>query len=209
MAEEEAKGPAHWWEGLRSKASHAVADRQAAFARGRVAGVTVTDDAGRTLVEAGQRIDDDILAQARQAGKIAALAASAMKAQAQDIKEKAQAQYARTEAGQEAQVLESVEDYREARRYLGRMLTLDVTDIRGNVVVASGKVLDDADLRRAREAGLLSALLAAAQRSLPAGPDGNVVSPLPSPASSPRRAPVLLAGPDDKEEEEGEGKGCN
>lgn len=200
MTEREMKGPANWWEGLKSKASQAFFNQQAGFARGRIAGVTVVDDAGRTLIEAGQRIDDDVIAKAKKAGKIAALAASAMKAQTQDLKEKVGAHYSRTEAGQEALLLGSVEEYREARRYVGRTLTMDVTDIRGNVVASSGKELDEEDIRRVRDAGLLAAFLVAAQDSLPPASHNTVAPPPLFPTSAPRRAPVLLAEPEEEEE---------
>jgi hypothetical protein len=198
MVQKEAKGLARWWKGLWSRASGAVVDQQEAFVRGKVAGIPVTDEAGNMLVEAGQRIDDQILTQARAAGKIAALASSVLKAQAQDARETVQTHYARTETAREARLLESVEEYREVNRYLGRTLTLDVTDIRGNIVVPSGKTLDREDVDRAREMGLLAALLSVAEQSLPAtAPQGGV--PLPSPASAPRRAPLLLADPDEEE----------
>jgi hypothetical protein len=205
MPHNETKGLAGWWHNLRERATQAVADQEVAFARGKVAGVAVTDDAGQLLVDAGQRIDEAVIARAKQAGKIAALAAAAVAAQKQDLKENIQAHRARTESGQEALYLGSVEEYREARTYLGRTLTMDVTDIRGNVVVASGKTLDDEDIRRARDAGLLSALLVVAEQALPPAPNANTTSPAPPPISSasplptkaPRPAPILLNGPEE------------
>ncbi len=198
---EELGGIGGWLKGLRGKAEKAVGEKQADFARGRVAGVAVTDDAGNTLAEAGQRIDDAILARARQAGKLAALAGAVVQGQTQDLRETVQTQYAKTENAKEARLLDSVEEYRESRRYIGRILTMDVTDIRGHVVVPSGKTLDDADILRARDAGLLSALLSAAEQSLPALAGGSTPAPIPTytPPPAPRAAPTLLNGPEEEE----------
>jgi len=161
-----------------------------------VAGVTVTGDGGEVLVDAGQRIDDTILDRARRVGKIGAVAASAVSAQTQDLKESLHSHYAHSESGREKRLLESVDEYREARNYLGRSLTMDVTDVRGNIVVPSGKALDDEDVRAARDAGLISALLAAAEQAPAPGP---IIpsAPAPSfPAALPRPLPILLGGPD-------------
>jgi hypothetical protein len=193
-----------WWHDIKTRASEAVTAKEADFARGKVAGVAVTDDAGNVLIEPGHRIDDEAIARARQAGKMTALAAAAVKAQTQDLKERVGTQYARTDSGREKLYLESVEEYREARTYLRRILTMDVTDIRGNVIVPAGKALDDEDIRRARDEGLLSALLVAAEQSLPPAPEtpasappAAAGAPFPPPAA-PRPAPLLL-NPDEAE----------
>jgi hypothetical protein len=196
----------NWWQRLKLKASQAVIDREAAFVRGKIAGVTVTDRAGKVLVEPGHRIDEAIISRARRAGKMGALASAVWKAQTQDLKEKVGTQYSRTNRKREEYYLNSVEEFREARTYLRRILTMDVTDIRGNVVVASGKALDDEDIRRARDAGLLSALLVAAQQALPPRDEAPAPTPPPYPQySAPRPAPTLLATPDDEESEQGRG----
>ena len=198
MAHEESKGLSGWWHGLKNKATQVVGDQQADFAHGKIAGVTVTDDAGNVLVEAGQRITDEIVAQARKAGKVPALAAAAMKGQGQDLKEQVQTQYARTDSAQEARLLDTVEEYSESRRYLGRVLTMDVTDIRGNIIVPSGKTLDEEDVRTARDAGQIGAFLAAAEQSLPVA---SAVTPGPPPLfapSAPRPAARLLNDPDEQ-----------
>ena len=205
MAHDETSGLAHWWHHLKDKASQAVADQEAAFARGKIAGSAVTDDAGELLVDAGQRIDEAVIERARQAGKIGALARAAVAAQTQDLKESVQTHYSRTESGQEARLLDSVEEFRAARAYLGRTLTIDVTDIRGNSVVPAGKTLDDEDIRRARDAGLLGALLVAAEQAPPASSQPTSTSSAPADSSvampvsvaSTRQAPVLLTGPED------------
>ncbi len=196
MAQYGTNGIGGWWAGLRGKASTAIEKQQAAFALGKVAGVTVTDARGEALVEAGQRIDATMIALAQQCGKVAALAASALQAHGQDIKEKVQAQYAQTETARESRLLESVEEFAEVHRYLGRALTMDVTDIRGNILVASGKVLDAEDAQKAREAGQLSALLVAAEQSVPAVRPPDILTASYMPATTPVRPRTLLAEPE-------------
>ena len=73
---------------------------------------------------------------------------------------------------------------------------MDVTNIRGDVIVPSGKVLDREDIIMAREAGQISAFLAAAEQSLP--PDSLTAgTPTSSPMPQPRLARTLLAVPDE------------
>ena len=201
MAEQESSGIGGWLKGLRGKASQAVADQQAGFARGKVAGVEVVDDAGNVLVAAGQRVDDALLERVRQAGKMGALAGAVVQGQTQDIRETVQTQYAKTDSAKEARLLDSVEDYREVRRYLGRILTMDVTDIRGHAVVPAGKTLDDGDIQLARDAGLLSALLVAAEQALPAPSTSDTPAPTAAytPPPVPRPAPTLLNAPDEND----------
>src|SRR5437764_620970 len=81
------------------------------------------------IVEAGHPIDDAVIERANASGKLHAVAAAAASAQAQDLKEKAKEAYERTQDGQEAKSLSSVEDFVEARRYLGRVAVMDVTDV--------------------------------------------------------------------------------
>ena len=196
MAQNERKGGGGWLAGIRSKATDAIEKQQAAFALGKIAGITVTDGQDNTIVEAGQRIDEAMIARAYACGKVAALGASALQGQKQDLKEKVQAQYARTESGREAQLLNSVEDFAEVHQYLGRATTMDVTDIRGNVLVPAGKVLDAADAQIARDAGQLGALLAVARESIPAprpteGPEHSY-----TPVARPQRPRTLLGDPE-------------
>ena len=196
MAQYEAGGIGGWWAGIRGKASNAIEKQQAAFALGKVAGVTVADAQGVAIVEAGQRIDASMIALAQQCGKIAALAASALQAHGQDLKEKVQAQYAQTETAKESRLLESVEEFAEVHRFMGRELTMDVTDIRGNVLVPSGKVLDVEDAQRAREAGQLSALLVAAEQSVPSTQPLGSMAVSYVPAATAQRPRTLLTGPE-------------
>jgi hypothetical protein len=196
MAQGEANKGGGWLAGLRNKASEAIEKQQANFALGKVAGVAVLDAQGVPIVEAGQRIDEAMVAQAVQCGQIAALSAAALQGQKQDLKEKVQAQYAKTDRGRESHLLDSVEEFAEAHRYLGRATTMDVTDIRGNILVPSGKVLDAEDAQRARDAGQLGALLVAARESVPAPqtPEREAYKP----ASTLSRPRTLLAEPEDE-----------
>ena len=66
----------------------------------------------------------------------------------------------------EARSLDSVEDFMEARRYLGKYAVLEVTNIRGEIIVPAGTQIDDEYIRKAREAGQLSALIYSAKPSL-------------------------------------------
>lgn len=197
MAQDQTNESGGWWAGIRNRAANAIEKQQAAFALGKVAGVTVTDAEGNPVVEAGQRIDEAIVARAYQCGKVAALGASALQAHGQDIKEKVQAQYARTENGREAQLLDSVEEFAEVHQYLGRATTMDVTDIRGNVLVPAGKTLDAADAQLARDAGQLGALLVAARQSVPSTRADESPANAYVPASAPQRPRTLLAEPED------------
>jgi hypothetical protein len=91
-------------------------------------------------------------------------------AQVQDLKEKAETAIDQTDEGREARNVGSVDEYVLARRYIGRIAVIDVTDIRGRIVVPAGKEIGDEDVRRAREAGQLSALIYSAQQPQPPRP---------------------------------------
>lgn len=193
MAQYQEKSGGGWFAGLRSKAFDAIEKQQAAFALGKIAGMEVTDPRGTILVEAGQRIDEAIVARAYECGKVGALGAAALEAQKQDLKEKVQSQYAHTESGRESQLLETVDDFAEVHRYLGRATTMDVTDIRGNILVPSGKVLDVADAQLARDAGQLGALLVAARQSVPSARPYEDRASSYVPVHAPQRPRTLLA----------------
>lgn len=150
--------------GLKQKAADTVAQQEANFVRGQVAGTEVRDDVGFVLVDAGQMIDDQVIERARAAGKIHKLVGAVTKAQTQDVREKIGTQWEKTQDGKEAAALNSAEDYAEARRYVGRVVGVDVTDIRGTVLVAAGQRLKEDDVRVVREAGQLGALLFAMQQ---------------------------------------------
>jgi len=188
-----AEGPKNplgrFWQNLRQKTTNAVGRQAAALARGKVAGRAVTDDAGQVLVDAGHVIDDAAIARAEAAGKLADLAAAAMTAQVQDLKEQAAGQYHRTDEGRESWALGTMEAYAQARGYIGYLAGLDVTDIRGNVIVPAGKKIEDADVRAVREADQLAALIFSAQQGGLAPPGYETQAPADSPAP---QAPLLV-----------------
>jgi hypothetical protein len=163
------------WRGLKDKTTETVARQEAAFVRGKVAATAVSDGAGNVIVEAGHRIDDRVIQRAEAAGKLHALTLAVSSAQVQDLKEKARESYGSSVDGREAHAVNTIEEFAEARRYVGQRIGMDVTDVRGNVIIAAGKKLDDADVRLAREANLLSALIFAAQQAPP--PEAETAAP--------------------------------
>ena len=187
------------------KAAEAVSDQQASFVRGKVAGKTVMDDSGVVIVEAGHVIDDSAIERAASAGKMHLLTSTVVTAKAQDFKEKAQDAFAQTDSGQENRSLNSVDQYVEARRYIGRYTGMDVTDIRGAVLIPMGKQINDQDVAFARESGQLGALIYAAQQPLPEGflearEAEAAAEPLYKPQGAStyhRPKPLPLVGPDD------------
>jgi hypothetical protein len=155
------------WTGFRKKALETVASQEAAFSRGKVAGSDILADDGTVIVHAGHTIDDRAIERAQAAGRLHALAASVAKAGAQDLRQKAKDTYDRTPDGIESRSLNSVDHAIEARRYEGSIAGLDVTDNRGNVIIEAGKTIRHPDIDRAREAGVLGALIYSAQQLPP------------------------------------------
>ncbi len=195
-----------FWNSLKQQTSEKVAIGEASFARGQTAGSSVYDDAGQPVVLAGQVIDDGVLERAQAAGKLHAVVAAAMRAQVQDVKEQARTAYEASGDGREAANLETVDEYVEARRYVRWTAAIDVTDIRGNVLIPAGKEIDEDDVRLAREAGQLGALIYSAQQSGPPGVRAQAATPPPQeyrPAPTrpaPPRPTLPLLSPDEREE---------
>ena len=201
MADDFGKQVGRFFKGIRDKTAETMARQQASFVRGRVAGTAVHADDGSLIVDSGHLIDDPVIARAERAGKLGALVVSAGAAQMQDLKEKASETLSNTQDGREAHSLNSVDEFREALGYSGRYTGVDVTDIRGNVVVPAGKKIDAADVRAARDAGLLSALIyssqqghataEAAKSEASSSPDASA----PTPAPPKKRASLPIIGP--------------
>lgn len=166
---------------LKKETASVVSREAASFARGKVAGRTVIAPSGETIVEAGRTITEEVIAAAERTNCTSALATSAAAAKLQDLQESASRAIDATPDGQEARSLGSVEDAIEARRYVGFVTAMDVTDIRGAIVIPAGCTVDDTTIRTAREAGLLSALVFAAQQG------GRARSTAPS--TPPRKSP--------------------
>lgn len=178
------------WNGFRKKAVETVTQQEAQYVRGKVSAKTIADDRGQIIVDAGHRIDDAVIQRAQAAGKMHALLAAAVTAQAQDVREQVQKRYESTPDGQEAQSMATSDQYLEARNYIGRIAGVDITDIRGNVLVPAGKEIKDEDVRLVRDAGQLTALIYAAQQAAPLHPvtPEPVREPAPPPPSSTRAA---------------------
>jgi hypothetical protein len=156
------------WRGLKRKTEQTLSQQQRSFVRGKVAGVAVTDEAGNVLVDAGHLIDDAVIERAVAANRLSALFNAAVTARAQDFREKAAEIIAGTPQGRENQTLSQVEQYAEARRYVGRRAGMAVTDIRGTVIVEAGTEITEQVVIQAREANLLGALIFSAQQPAPA-----------------------------------------
>lgn len=175
--------------GLFSNAKKAAEDvlesQQIALSRGRTASKDVLSDSGEIIVEAGHRIDEETIQKAKSAGKLSALAGAAVTSSAQDFRERARNTYDSTPDGIEARSMASSEQYIEARRYIGRIASVDVTDIRGNMIIQAGQKLDDSHVRAAREADQLGSLIYSAQQS----PAVNYASPPPPPVAAAPSAP--------------------
>ncbi len=207
MAEDFGKQLGRFFKGIQEKTSETFARQEAAFARGKVAGTAVHSDDGTLIIDAGHLIDEAVLANAERAGKLGAVAVSAGTAQMQDLKEKATDTLANTQNGREARSLDSVEEFQEALAYVGRYTGVDVTDIRGNIIIPAGKKIDPEDVRAAREEQLLSALIYSAQQGhAPApGSSGPIAEPSTSPGlgypattPTPKRAALPVVGPNAK-----------
>jgi hypothetical protein len=195
MAEDLGKQLSGLWDRFRKKAADSVAQQSVALVRGRPAARDVFDDAGNLLVGAGHVIDEAAIERASAAGKMPALVAAAAAAQSQDLQEKLKGAYERTPEGQDQRNLEDSDEYLEARRYIRYVAAVEVTDIRGAVLVPAGKVIEDADVRLVRDAGQLAALIYSAQKSGPP-PLGDTIGTAPPPATDlpPRRRTAVPLG---------------
>lgn len=162
------------WDRLRRGASDAVAQPGAALVRGKTVATDVLDSRGVLIAAAGTKVDDTVIKYALEAGAMPALLASVVTAATQDIKERVQTEFERTPEGQDRRNLANSELYIEARGYIKWVAALEVTDIRGTVLVPAGKVIEDEDVRLVREADQLAALIYSAQQS---GPPPSAVTP--------------------------------
>jgi hypothetical protein len=167
MADDLGKRVSSLWDRFRSKASDVVAQQSAAIVRGKISARDVYDDAGNLLVGAGKEIGDAVIERATAAGKMPALVSAVAEAGTQDLKEKLQSHYDQTPEGQDRRNLADSDEYLEARRYIKYIAALEVTDIRGNVLVPAGAEITDEDVRSVRDAGQLAALIYSAQQSGP------------------------------------------
>src|SRR5689334_19616416 len=171
MSDDLGKQVAHLWDRFRKKASETVERQSASLVRGKNAARDVFDDAGNLIVGAGRTIDDAVIEKALGANKMPALVAAVAAAQTQDLTEMLKGEYDRTPDGQDRRHMADSDEYIEARCYIYWRAAVEVTDIRGNVLVPAGKPITDEDVRNVREAGQLAALIYSAQQSGPPPPD--------------------------------------
>ena len=202
MADDFGKQAAGLWNRFRSKAADVVAQQSAGLIQGRTAAHDVFDDHGVLLVGAGGVIDAEAVEKATAAGKMPALVAAAVAAQGQDLREKLQEGFDRTAEGQERRSLADSEEYIEARKYIRWTAAIEVTDIRGEVLVPAGAAIRDDDVRRVRDAGQLAALIYSARQSGPP-PLTDTMEGAPPPENMPprRRTAVPLGETFDEEPE--------
>ena len=158
---------AGFWAGLRKATSDLAARPGVSLIKGKAAAVDVIDDRGNLILAAGGIVDDAVLKRAAEAGAVPRLTASVLSAATQDLKERVRSEYERTPEGQDRRSLATSEEYIEARAYIKWIAAVEVTDIRGHILVAAGKEIDDEDVRLVREAGQLGALIYSAQQSGP------------------------------------------
>lgn len=152
-----------------TEAARNLAEREAmALVLGQVAGKTVRGPAGKVLVEAGHRITEETAEEARRVGRLHALVSSVAAAGVQDLQERLEQIRRGTAEGREDAALNAVDDYVEARRCVGRVAVVDITDIRGNVVIEAGTRVREEHVLRARDHGLLRALVHSASLPQPA-----------------------------------------
>jgi hypothetical protein len=154
-----------FFKGFRDKAAEVVSQQEASFVLGKVAGKAVTADDGTVIIDIGRTVTHETVALAQEAGKLHALAGAVATAVAQDAKEKSRNILETPQETRERESMDSVDEFVEAQAYLGRTMISSVTDIRGNAIVAEGTVLREEDIRRAREAGQIGALLVVAKTS--------------------------------------------
>ncbi len=172
MADDLKKQLTDLWGGFRRKAAETVSNTEANYALGKVAAAAVKDDDGSVIVEAGHRIDERVIEHAKAVGKLHALAAAVAKAGAQDLREKARQAYHTTEDGREARALDQVDDFVQARGYIGWTAGVDITTSKAEIVIPAGKEILESDVQGARDFGLLQALIYSAQQPLAHQPQG-------------------------------------
>lgn len=147
----------------RTETSEYVDDKEADYARGKTAGETVLDDAGNILVPIGTMITDADIANARAAGRLHALAASAGKTQGGDFVDTVKEKFA---AGVDAvkvktgELVDSAKD-KQGDSLVGKITGKAVLRDDGTTLVLANHVITQADSDAAQAAGKLGALTAA------------------------------------------------
>lgn len=161
---------------------------------GLTAGRTVRDKTGVAIVEPGMVITPEVAERARQAGKLQALLAAAAAASMQDLQERWDQVRRSTAEGQEDAAMATIDEYAMARRYVGRVAVLNVTDVRGTVIIPAGKRLTEEDIQMAREHDLLLAVIHSATQPQVQSAEGQQPEATPreeDTAADPSRRPRL------------------
>lgn len=164
MSEDFARNVGKLFGGLKRKAEETLAKQQAAFVLGKVPGVDVSNDFGVVLAKAGVPVTQQILSECERAGRLGALASAVAKGVAQDLTETAKGHMGALPENREQRSVDDLDDYLAARAYIGATVGLDVTDMRGNVLLSAGTTLVDEHIRMVRDSGQLGALLYAVKQ---------------------------------------------
>ena len=153
------------WNGFRKKTEEVVHHSSSNLTLGKITAKDILDDEGVVLAKAGEVIDEETFERVRKAGKTSQLIANVVTAQVQDQQERMKIAYESTPEGTDAHNLATSELYLEARQYIRYVAAIEVTDIRGNILIPAGKKIEDEDVRLARDADQLAALIYSAQQS--------------------------------------------
>jgi hypothetical protein len=90
---------------------------------------------------------------------LGALASAVAKGVAQDLTETTRQRLGALPENQENRSIEDLDDYLAARACIGKVVGVNVSDVRGNILIPAGTALQDEHVRLTREAGQLGALL--------------------------------------------------
>lgn len=155
----------NFWNGILKKKDEMISHTGANLTLGKVVSKDFYDKDGKLLVVAGGKIDQSVLDAVNRDGKMHELLAIVVTAQVQDQQEKMKTAFEATPEGIDAHNSANSEQYLEARAYIRYVAAIDVTDIRGNILVPAGKEIDDEDVRLARDEDQLASLVYSAQQS--------------------------------------------
>ncbi|MDD3925835.1 MAG: PRC-barrel domain-containing protein [bacterium] len=133
-----------------SKGKERLETEEVEAAKGRIAGYEVTADDGTVIVSKGQEVDDAVIDRARQYGKVHQVAMSSGVTGFQEKYE----EYGKAATDQIGRAEEEL--------LLGRTAGQKVTDREGNVIVNDGDKIEFDSMQRARQAGVMGDLIAAA-----------------------------------------------
>ena len=182
----------------RTSAAVAIENKEADYARGKVANKAVEDDAGNLIVPAGATVTDAHIRAAIAAGKLHALAIAAGQTQAGDLADTAREKVAHaTETVREkaADATDAAKD-KQGELLVGKTTGRAVTLENGATLVPANHVITEADVSAARAAGKLGDLTAAvgaqAVNDVRERAAGVYDAPAAAPATAPAAAPTVV-----------------